>query len=153
MQLMSNKKIAYVLTIFAYCNVDIWEDYHAQKKILDMSVYDEMYHFVNEKLSIFLPYMKYLRMEVEEWLNQGSTISKEEHSNMFVFVLISRSNHEWIPARTVNEPICYDLTEYMLNGRFKAACENGEQLDNNVIKQINVDVHNRVYTLIESGRI
>ena len=102
MQLMSNKKIAYVLTIFTYRNVDIWEDYHAQKKILDMSVYDEMYHSVNEKLSIFLPYMKYLRMEVEEWLNQGSTISKEEHSNMFAFVLISRSNHEWIPARTVN---------------------------------------------------
>lgn len=153
MQLMSNKKIAYVLTVFAYREAGNWEDYHAQKKILDMSVYDEMCRSVKEQLSIFLPYMKYLRMSVEDWLDQGSTLSQEEQDYMLGFVFISRSSHEWIPARTINEPIGDDLAEYMLGGRFKAACENGDQLDNDVIMQINIDVHNRVYTLIESGRI
>ncbi len=151
MQLMSNKKIAYVLTVFAYREVGIWENYHAQKKILDMSVYDEMCSSVKKQLNIFLPYMKYMRMSVEEWLYQGSTLSQEKQDYMLGF--ISRSIHEWIPARTINEPICDDLAEYMLGGRFKTACENGDQLDNGVIMQINIDVHNRVYTLIESGRI
>ena len=153
MQLMSNKKIAYVLTVFAYREAGNWENYHGQKKTLDTSVYNEMCRSVNEKLRIFLPYMKYLRMDVEEWLNQGSMLSQEEQDYMLGFVFISRSSHEWFPARTIDESICDDLAEYMLDGRFKAACENGEQLDNNVIMQINIDVHNRVYTLIESGRI
>ena len=153
MQLMSNKKIAYVLTVLAYRNVGIWEDYHAQKKILDMSVYYEMCHSVNEKLNILLPYMKYLRMDAGERLSKGSTLSQEEQDYILGFEFISMSSHEWLPAKTIDEPICDDLAEYMLDGRFKTACENGEQLDNNVIMQINIDVHNRVYTLIESVRI
>lgn len=153
MQLMSNKKIAYVLTVFAYREVENWENYHAQNKILDMSVYDEMCRSVKAQLNIFLPYMKYMRMSVEKWLNQGSTLSQEEQDYMLGFMFISRSIHEWIPAMAINEPICDDPTEYMLGGRFKTACENGDQLDNDVIMQINIDVHNRVYTLIESGRI
>lgn len=153
MQLMSNKKIAYVLTVFAYREAGNWEDYHAQKRILDMSVYDEMCRSVKVQLSIFLPYIKYLRMSVDEWLDQGSTLSQEQQDYMLGFVFISRSSHEWISAKTINEPIGDDLAEYMLEGRFKAACENGEQLNNDVIMQINIDVHNRVYTLIENGRI
>ena len=146
MQLMSNKKIAYVITVFAYCEVGNWENYYAQKKTLDMSVYDEMCHSVKKQLNIFLPYIKYLRMSVEEWLDQGSTLSQEEQDYMLSFIFISRSIHEWIPARTINEPICDDLTltEYMLGGRFESACEKGEQLDNDVIMQINIDVHNRI---------
>ncbi len=153
MQLMSNKKIAYILTIFAYREVGIWENYHAQKKTLDMSVYDKMCRSVKEQLNVFLSYIKYLRMSAEEWLNQGSTLSQEEKDYMLGFVFISRSSHEWIPARTIKEPVGDDLTEYMLGGRFKTACENGDQLDNDVIMQINIDVHNRVYTLIENGKI
>ena len=118
-----------------------------------MSVYDEMCRSVKEQLNIFLPYMKYMRMSVEEWLDQGSTLSQEEQDYMLGFIFISRSIHEWIPAKSINEPICDDLAEYMLGGRFRAAGENGDQLDNDVIMQINIDVHNRVYTLIESGRI
>lgn len=39
MQLMSNKKISYVLTVFAYCEVGNCGKYHAQKKIFDMKKY------------------------------------------------------------------------------------------------------------------
>ena len=153
MQLMSNRKIAYVLTLVCYREVDCWEHYHTEHKKLNMIIYDEMRLAVNNNLDFYLPFVKYMRMSKEEWLGQEKQLTQQEQDYMLGFAYYGASIHEWQPAVVLDDPCNDDIAEYLLSGRLKEACENGEILNNELMKQINIDVHNRMFTLIEEDRI
>ena len=40
--IFSKRKVAYVLTLVCYREVNCREHYHTQQKVLDMSIYEEM---------------------------------------------------------------------------------------------------------------
>lgn len=63
--IFSKRKVAYVLTLVCYREVNCWEHYHTQQKVLDMSIYEEMLSVVKEKLAFYLPFVKYMRMSSE----------------------------------------------------------------------------------------
>ena len=153
MQFMSDRKIAYILTVICYREIDSWEEYHTQHKALDMSIYDEMLSAVRENLSKYLPFVRYLRMSKEEVAVEEKLMTQQEKDIMLGFVYYSRSIGEWQAAKKRNIPITGDAVEFLLNGRFRMACENAEKLDDALMEQINIDVHNRMYTLIETERI
>ena len=150
MQLMTNRKIAYVLTLICYREVDYWENAHSKQKALEMSDYYEMLIAVENNLNKYLPYLRYMRMSNEEWLEQEGRITQEEYDIMLGLVYYSRSLHLWNPALKISQPVGDNLAEYLLNGRLKAACDKEERLTDDLMMQINIDVHNRMFTLIES---
>lgn len=68
MQLMSNRKIAYILTLVCYREVECWEQYHTEHKKLDLCIYREMLFEIRTKLDFYLPFTKYMRMGKDEWI-------------------------------------------------------------------------------------
>ncbi len=151
--IFSKRKVAYILTLVCYREVNCWEHYHTQQKVLNMSIYKEMLSAVKEKLAFYLPFVKYMRMSSEEWLVQGEKLSQKDQELMLGFVFYSRSIDEWEPAKRVHAPKSDNFAEYLLWGRFKEACANSEKLDNALMREINMDVHSRMFTLIDTNRI
>lgn len=80
-------------------------------------------------------------------------LTQQEQDYMLGFAYYGASIHEWQPAIKLDAPYGDDIAEYLLSGRFKQACSNGEILNNELMKQINIDVHNRMFTLIENNLI
>ena len=113
-----------------------------------MSTYKQMLIYVQEKLDFYLPFVKYMRMSKEEWIGQEQNHSQEEKDYMLGFAYYSRSFNEWLPAKAIKDLVVDDYAEYLLRGRFKSACENSEKLTDTIMKEINIDVHNRMFTLI-----
>lgn len=152
-QLFSDKKIAYILILVCYREIDYWEEKHSRQEQLDMSTYKQMLIYVQEKLDFYLPFVKYMRMSKEEWSSKGQNLSQEDRDYMLGFAYYSRSINEWLPAKLIKDPVVDDYAEYLLHGRFKSACENSEKLTDDLMKEINIDVHNRMFTLIRFWRL
>lgn len=153
MQLMSNRKIAYILTLVCYREVECWEQYHTEHKKLDLCIYREMLFEIRTKLDFYLPFTKYMRMGKDEWIAHEKKLTQQEQDYMLGFAYYGASIYEWQPAIKLDAPYGDDIAEYLLSGRFKQACSNGEILNNELMKQINIDVHNRMFTLIENNLI
>lgn len=153
MQILPNRRIAYILTRICYREAKCWEDYHSQKVKLDMHIYEEMLSTVKLNLLFYLQFVKYMRMSKEEWLSIVKELPQQVQDIMLAILLYSSGFFEWEPAEKLNEQIPKDITTFLLCGRLKLACENGEVLDNSLMKQINIDVHNRMFTLIKNNRI
>ena len=153
MQILPNRRIAYILTRICYREAKCWEDYHSQKVKLDMHIYEEMLSTVKLNLLFYLQFVKYMRMSKEEWLSIVKELPQQVQDIMLAILLYSSGFFEWKPAEKLNEQIPKDITTFLLCGRLKLACENGEVLDNSLMKQINIDVHNRMFTLIKNNRI
>lgn len=153
MQILPNRRIAYILTRICYREAKCWEDYHSQEVKLDMHIYEEMLSTVKLNLLFYLQFVKYMRMSKEEWLSIVKELPQQVQDIMLAILLYSSGFFEWEPAEKLNEQIPKDITTFLLCGRLKLACENGEILDNSLMKQINIDVHNRMFTLISQKRI
>lgn len=149
MQLMPNRKIAYILTLVCYREVECWEQYHIEHKKLDFDIYREMLSATRAKLGLYLPFTQYMRMSKDEWIAHEEKLTQQEQDYMLGFAYYGASVQEWQPAVKLDMPCGDDIAEYLLSGRLKQACENGEILNNELMKQINIDVHNRMFTLIE----
>ena len=151
--LFSKRKVAYVLTIVCYREIACWEQYHSEQRVLNMSIYEEMLSALKEKLAFFLPFVKYMRMTPEEWFAHEHELSSQQKELIEFFIAYTRSMYEWEPAERIEPLGTDDIAEYLLCGRCKEACANAEKLNNALMKEINIDVHNRMYTLIETNRI
>lgn len=108
---------------------------------------------IRTKLDFYLPFTKYMRMGKDEWIAHEKKLTQQEQDYMLGFAYYGASIHEWQPAIKLDAPYGDDIAEYLLSGRFKQACSNGEILNNELMKQINIDVHNRMFTLIENNLI
>ncbi len=150
---MKNRELAYTLTVACYRDNECWEERHVALGALDMDIYDQMLIQVQEKLDRFLPYVKYLRMDAFTLLSETATLPKKDQDILLGLKVYGMSSHTWQKAEKLTEPIGENMVTYLLNGRLKTACENGEILNNDLMKEINMDVHNRMFTLIEKKRI
>ena len=57
----------------------------------------------------------------------------------------------WDKPVLCEEPVSDDVVSYIMSGKLREACETELTLTDALMKEINIDVHNRVYTLIENG--
>ena len=99
MQLMSNRKIAYILTLICYREVECWEQYHTEHKRLALGIYHEMLSETRAKLDFYLPFTKYMRMSKEEWIAQKDKLTQQEQDYMLGFAYYGASVQEWQPDR------------------------------------------------------
>lgn len=145
---ITDEKLAYVITRYTFRECGHIEDIHAELKQLDMTDYSVVQDLVQEKLEDVwrnfpdkkphtFPMKHKSKTELDEILKIG-------------FVVMAKESHEWQPPVIIDEPLDTSFVEYMLRGRFKTACQNNERIDDAVIKEINIDVCNRVYTMIKS---
>ena len=153
MPLLNERQSAYVLTLNCYRNVDCGENYHSKCTQLNMGIYNEMLVAVKREYEYFHPLYLYLRMDSAQLRSALRRITEAEQNELFFLFKMGRNNKCWDKAQSVSGPICNNNIEFLLSGRLKSACENGECLDDKLMKEINIDVHNRMYTLIVKHRV
>lgn len=51
-------------------------------------------------------------------------------------------------AREMGSPVDDNLAVFLLEGRFKKACDSGEKLTDDLMNEIRIDVHNKMYSLL-----
>ena len=105
MQILPNRRIAYVLARVCYREAKCWEYYHSQKVKLDMHIYEEMLSAVKFNLLFYLQFVKYMRMNTEEWLSIVNELPEQVQDIMLAILLYSGGYFEWEPAEKINEPI------------------------------------------------
>ena len=153
MPLLDERQSAYVLALNCYRNVECWENYHAKGAQLNMNIYDEMLVAVKREYDYFRPLYLYLRMDSAQLRSALNCLTEAEQRELLFLFKMGRNNKCWDKAQRVSDPIGDDNIQFLLSGRLKSACENRECLDDKLMKEINIDVHNRMYTLIVKHRI
>ncbi len=64
------------------------------------------------------------------------------------FLDMGKWGSSWDDAVEVELPTKKDLTEYILSGKFLEFCQSGAKLTDSTMRELNRDIHNRVYTLV-----
>ncbi len=59
-----------------------------------------------------------------------------------------RQMYRMPPAKVVGNPVDDDLAIFLLEGRFKKACYSGEKPTDELMNEIRIDVHNKMYSLL-----
>ncbi len=60
----------------------------------------------------------------------------------------------WNTPEVIDEIPGDDLVGYILNGEFKKHCQSGSSFgDDSLMKIINIDICNRIYTALVNGRL
>jgi len=141
------RKLALSITHFVYRNTEL-EDYHSECVTMDMDFYKLMYNIVNEKMSIVARYNKYLMNKIP--------LDESEREGLFPYVDDLDFNcifgTSWDKAKEIDIDSCpANITEYILSGEFLKSCQNGIELDDDAMCNINKDVHNRIYSLLING--
>ena len=155
------KKIAKAIVHYAYRNTKI-EDYHAENVVMDMELYKDIYKMVHQKMGNVQRYTHYI-LEFARREREGKSLGakefelvKEEDRLGFVryykeiqFSTLFGTN--WDEPELVDVKIGGTLARFVLDGEFKRACINGDNLDDKIMEKINKDIYNRIYSIVKSG--
>ncbi len=153
MQLVPNQKLSYVIAKACYRDIDMWEERHSDSGKLDMEIFYDMYKEINSKINEYIPFIKLLKLPKEEFDALESTISTDDKYILWAFMLYSKESILWDKPVICDEPIAENEVAYIMNGKFRVACEKELKLTDALMKDINIDVNNRIYTLIKKGHL
>lgn len=143
------RKKALTYTHVCYRNTFI-EDLHSVSHKLDMNIYKDVDSFVSEKIALLQRYRKYADMVFTtptKLLAPGMDIPAEAKELLLDVMYNTLMGSDWYAAEACEY---YDTApaEYILSGKFREFCLLGEKLTDKNMKIINIDIHNRFYTLL-----
>ena len=151
----ARKRVPYTLT--QACYRELIEDWHAEQIQLNMAHYENLKKKCAEQLSGLI-------RDIEEVKQAGGLINTTgmlvlAHKNSFLvyFLEYYYSDLDWTPPEFLEIPLPISTpeacAEFVLGGVFLEACKNHDRLTDRMMKWINIDVHNRFFTLTEAGII
>lgn len=142
------KVTAYALTRICYRDLDIVENSHASPSIVcNQSFYDETYKECSERITEWVPRI------LDEIKFQIENIQTYDQEAAFLLQISAFEFKSWDPPKLIRNKYNDDIAGFLLDGKFKDACNEGWILDDKAMNIINHDVHNRVYTLLKIGII
>lgn len=138
--------LAFTYANLMYRNTDILENRHCAQLDFDTEFYAIMYAEVSKQFS-----EKYRILT-------DNMAGKKPETDEEVMVLeyaseIIHSYQTWDPPKKVRDRFTGDVAEFVLRGRFKQACENHEVPNDALMKELNIDVNDRFFTLLSRGII
>lgn len=141
-----NRALAYLYAVMTYRNDTSLENRHWSQQPLDEEFFQTMR---NEVSTLF----ESRHRVFTENLN-GVPPKTEEEQKVIAYVGICLySIHTWFPPEKVRDRFKGDVASFVLDGRFKQACEAHEVPTDELMKEMNHDVHCRYYTLLCRGII
>lgn len=141
-------------THYIYRNTD-FENLHAEGIKMDMTTYEFM--------------KKIMKKQINKWnrnydimysiTSVDNCVEKFDQSNLWKrdfisfydemrFLNMGNWGSNWDEAVELEKPTNNDLAEYILSGKFLECCKNGAKLTDSTMRELNRDIHNRVYTLV-----
>lgn len=155
MQQLSAEKLSYYLTRMVYRDTALIEDAHAQRSRMDAALYQQAYQTLTEKLAWVERNQQLLAgLHTEaDFLKLRRQKTAQQMAELRGYVsawhLYTLSRSEWDPPE--RQPLTDrpdDAAAYLLEGRFRQGCEQGDVLSDAVMYALNKDIYNRMYTLV-----
>lgn len=156
------RKMALSITHYVYRNTKL-EDYHAETVKMDQNFYRKIYSIVKAKIKNVQLFQRYVDSFSQEDLNNQAILEQlinsvpEELQLRWIRYLQEiiwgmQYGANWDPAQRMQSISAgQSLAGYILAGKFLDCCNDGCILDDDTMRVINRDVHNRVYTLLTEG--
>lgn len=103
--------------------------------------------------------MIYNAATISECKRKMRGMNKQRQSEFVEFVIaiaffdMAKFGSNWDEAVEIEPPAEQNIVEYILPGKFLECCKSGTVMDDIAMREINRDIHNRVYTLMVTGMI
>ena len=139
-----NRFYAYTFARMTYRDTDLLESHHVVSGQLDADFYSQMLSEVQNNFDKLLPQ---IRRVID-----GPAPQSEEEKNLFIWLNgLLHSMDQWLPPKRVRDSFNGSVAEFVLSGEFLSACTQGLKLNDELMMKLNIDVHNRFYTLVCRG--
>lgn len=136
-----NRFYAYALARMTYRDTDLLENHHVVSGQLNVDYYSQMLSEVQNNYDKLLPQIKKIV--------DGPVPQSEEEKNLYIWLNgLLHSMNQWLPPKKVPDSFNGSVAEFVLNGEFLSACNQKLALDDALMMKLNIDVHNRYYTLL-----
>lgn len=156
-QEISTQNLSVAIAHYVYRNTRI-EDFHSEDAIMNASLYALMHDIVESKIACvrrFLPLLRSIETP-EAWNEAAAKLHSAEAAKEFAcfsaeVLFKMNSNAGWDAAKETEQPKDEALADYILGGAFVQGCREGWHLTDDVMRRINRDINDRVYTLLIYG--
>ena len=158
-QEISTQNLSVAIAHYVYRNTRI-EDFHSEEAVLNADLYALMHDIVGRKIACvrhFLPLLK--NVETPEAWNEAaaklcSAEAAKEFASFSAEVLFKmNSNAGWDTAKEIKQRKDGALADFVVSGAFAQGCREGWHLTDDVMRRINRDINDRIYTLLIYGRL
>lgn len=131
------------------------EDYHSDRVILGMDIYNDMVKVVDKNVKKVQRYHhKMINIQTERDADAQLCLMSSSERNEFrqyvsAFNFLSKCICNWDPPeklKLLSSP--KDLSRFILNGHFIECCQKHHVLSDPIMCYINKDIYNRIYTLM-----
>ena len=131
------------------------EDYHHDGAVLGAGIYNAMVEVVDGNVKkVRRCHRRMLDIQSEgdadSLLRRMSAAERDEFANYcFVFNFLSKCRCNWDPPEKLEiSSTPKNLSVFILDGHFSECCKKHSVLTDPVMRYINKDIYNRVYTLM-----
>ena len=146
---------AYILGMECYKNNALISEKHKSGTPTDMSFYNDVLQQVTSSLDKQIT-------DIEDLQKQGGiwdVLAKDNNKDNAFYESYLLYYEECLKGKRWDSPVKLDVqaelppAEYVLAGAFRQHCEERLPLTQGAMTTINHDVHNRIFTLVEQGKI
>ena len=144
---------------FAHClyrNLDEVEELHTSDDRMSIEFYDTVYKDATIKLDEIMDAMDRFNKhpEATKLFFMRDEEIMEKFPDMYEFVCSWSFGKNWddpveLDDVSIEDRNTIDKIGYILSGAFRKNCEIRAFLDDDIMKEINKDVYNRIYTLMQ----
>ena len=140
---------------YIYRNTD-FENLHSEGIKMDMTTYEFMKKIVKKQINKWNRNydIMYCITGVDNCVEKFDPLNlwrKRDFIRFYDemrFLNIGNWGYNWDEAVELEKPTNNDLAEYILSGTFLEFCKSGAKLTDSTMRELNCDIHNRVYTLV-----
>ena len=145
---LTKREVAFAAARLVYRDTSCIEDAHSSGTPLDENSYKAVHDEVADRMDRLLPLVKLMHMDNRAFAVLEGQLTEAERTTVRACRMVVRGINGWQPAVAVEKPVGDNLAAYLLEGSFKRACTKNAVLTQSLMKEINIDVHNRMYTII-----
>jgi len=146
---------AYVLGMECYKNNALISEKHRSGTPTDIVFYNDVLRQVTSSLDKQITDINALQKQGGIWdvLAKGNTKDNAFYESYLRYYEECLKGKRWDPPVKLDDRTDLPPAEYVLGGAFRQHCEESLPLTQEAMNIINHDVHNRIFTLVEQGKI
>lgn len=148
MAAFTKREIAFAAAKYIYRDTDHFDIRHGEDGRLTTETYEDMHNTVVDRMDRILPLVKFMGMDKESLEKLEAEMNDNDKITIRICKMLAREMSSLPPAKVVGKPVDDDLAVFLLEGRFKKACDSGEKLTNEMMNEIRIDIHNKMYSLL-----
>ena len=147
MNKITNERIAIILTHFIYRNETYVEDSHASNIIMNEEFYNKVYKIVKDNINLLINNKNVVK---DYFSLKPNNIDMHKYEELIMKLNFSSyMGHNWNKPVMVKDEVDIDYASFILNGAFKNNVNKKSVFNDTVMKEINIDICNRIYTILK----